>query len=135
MTPDFWQRSKSRECSRLQNVARKEWEGDVLVDKTMLLKHVEKQKKHSHETNWNKGMKLNRINLSTSLFFVWDLTEAISLLYITFPISLNVVNMTIVGHLCSKIILQKSFTVLGFGPKKTKDMMNVMKKRDGKNWQ
>jgi hypothetical protein len=26
--------------------------------------------------------------------------------------------MTIVGHLCSKIILQKSFTVLGFGPKK-----------------
>jgi hypothetical protein len=30
--------------------------------------------------------------------------------------------MTIVGHLCSKIILQKSFTVLGFGPKKTKNI-------------
>jgi hypothetical protein len=25
--------------------------GDVLVDNTMLLKHVEKEKKHSHETN------------------------------------------------------------------------------------
>jgi hypothetical protein len=41
---------------------------DVLVDKTMLLKHVEKQKNIATKRTETKAW--NRINLSTSLIFV-----------------------------------------------------------------